>query len=1769
MTNNIFFLLVLSLFIAVHSQERIEIVLTNVLQKVSQSNTDLIYYTAKLPHDFSYLYFRVTSFDDDVFARLYVSAKSSTPDYDFSEYKGIDYNNTIYYPASELAGQREVTVAIECNGHCKSELEYYYIAKDGYVMVNETNTKFDVRIGESDGFFLVYNISSVNGQIPTTLLSVTSSGIEDFEPFLVYGESTENPLIKMEKMFFNGYGIVIGSGSFQVKENSALYMWVTPTNYGDVFTFEVKRLETGDEVVYPTEVITSVLGYLNMEQRCFTIRHDFTDSNGTAKDFIDYTLHGYSYTNNTKIEIRGSDGKALKSKNFGGSDYFDFQIVKGQNDTAKICVSIVDDKKRQKVGSIQFQIFDADRIEDITIQPYLMFLVRGLPIVSRLKPGTSAFFQVTTYAMNSTELQGQLRTIAGNPNLYMGISLDYPNEVIYSIDIEDHLAKDEIIPSDEVNGNYFVKLDVEGAQSYKVGDPVIAIVDCPYDVIHNSDCVFSLTLNNEMDQVVLLENVKFSTSIQNEEIQTYSFDVNATITKNVKIVLYSFSGDADLKAYMYERVAKVHFEVDSDLYYAVGNKEYYELTFEADDNEVKQFYLEVYGKTNAYYSIYYTTNDDKANHIYLEPGEITTEAIDASRTNVLHFTNRDERWSPDYIITLQAMNCFFDVSSYDGSTTPIHTQTREVKYFIEPADAHYGSEFTVTVTNVVMDTNYTNDQCLMYIASGEQDVDRVLVLNEGIHHGMRVSPSIEDIYYLYPFQPREGGDFYNELVISVRKFSEDDLSLTYFLGFDAARNISIRSYTRKVVIPVNEIVKECEDELCPVLIRVAPLKNNVTIEFEISITGATPSPIYLPISHYRYDTVKSYQRITYYTELAAHEEGEVIVDFKRGTGSALAVMYRKEDRFPDGWNRRFPIPDQYSNFLLPYDHDNKKFLIQKERTESCGLEGCIVIIVVETKNSPNEEIRSRLNEFSIFIRTEFSSAIYLPENEYVFGSLSTESGKDMDTFYVNIEKLTDKVILVFDSDFCSLSVTIFDSSLKKMGNFTINGFESGREITAEKLKIQSMQGVVLYLVTFFDDPNFKYGDDLHYSLKVVTPEKDNQRGHLIEVNANQNDFCTVVGGKGVCNFLVPVYDYYHVDFVHLFILNELNPSHKGTITATILTEEEYERGQDTFSYTAVDGNSHSSADQLNTNTLFLSLLKYEGQSVFIVVTVDSKVSDKSATITFMSSFFNAWDETSITPGTHELFRLESDTQTNMLIPGTDGYYVEVVVVSGVGVISSKNFETIILEDEGRDSAAFIIPTLIPNTLINIKADNEEELLFYVRYLSRPLKQNIDKILFGDSNYIEFAHNQLVDFPLVFYVEVTDLELMSDVALTVQFNNIDFIYAKRTLNEMFDIKIAYFNEESLKQFILGQQQFEPTTSNNYDPFFKVASAVFKDNLIKQIGGNHQYLAMHIHPHDNNGNKYINLHVNVICFAINQKIIKTGIPKREYFFSNIDAGGYQELRLTKGSPDDEYFNMQLFANLEPKLTVSCPSFKGDLATTSNVTEIKGKKFITIYDEISKDITLDFIIHNNENVPMKYVFKYETTPFPLNHSYFVVSNTKVAHTEYNQTLNLTLTSVKTSFGDIPERATYTVRIFDKSGVNINDLDMFYYDKQTPKFTYTKINEKTDDTVTMSFDVPSGKYVASVMASVDHGYESEFLQYGSFSFEIEKVNNDTNSGNVGIYIAIVICIILLAVAVVVIVQKKKGGMPSSYKQPVIDEDTIHQINSVNDSSAPEQLIP
>ena len=1757
--NNIFLFIAFSLLFTTALSQNKEIVITNVLQKVNQTGSDLFYYTAKLPFEFSYLYFKVTSLDSDVFARLYVSAKSATPDYDFSEYKGIDYNNTVYYPASELVGQREITVGIECNGNCSSTLEFLYIDKDGLVQINDTSTKFDVRIAKDNNFFLVYNI--VEGK--KTLFSITSSGTQDFHPFVVYGESQDEggKLIEMEKVFFNGYALVIG-GTFKPVQGSSLFLWISPSNFGDIFTFEVKQLEDTDEEIYPTQLVTSVLGFSDVNTQCFSIKHDFTDPEGNAKDVIEYTLHGYSYTNNTKVSIVSADKKTTHmSKIFGSSDYLAFQVQKGMNDTARICVSFTEDKNRHNSASLQFQIFDSDRIEDITVQPYLMFLVRGLPIVSRLKPGTCAFFQVTTYAMNATELQAQMHTISGNPNLYMAISEDYPNEVIYSIDIEDKLMDDELHPSDEVNGNYFVKLDIQGTESYKVGDPVIAVVDCPYDVIHSSDCVFSLTMSNEMDQVVLLENLKFSTSIQKDEMQSYSFDINTTISKTVRIVVYSFSGDADLRAFTYDEETQLHLEVDTENYYAVGNKEYYQLSFDSQTNEVMKFYLEVTGKTNAYYSIYYSTNNDKINHIHLEPGEITMEAIDAKRENVLHFTNRDEKWSPDYIITLQAMNCDLNVTSYDGTA---YEDIRELKFFIEPADQKYGSEFTVTITGVKMDTNNENDYCLVYVASGEQDIDRVLVLNEGIHHAMSVSPSIEDVYYLYPFKPRDGGDFYNELVLSITKLSEQDLNLTYFIGLDLSYTVAVRSYNRKVVIPVEEIMEECEDDdVCPIIIRVAPLKANTTVEFEIGVIGSTPSPIYLQRGDYRYDTVKSYQQIVYYSEFASGDDGEVVVDFKRGTGSVLAAMYSKEDRFEDGWNRRFPIPDKYSDYLIPFDYDNKKFVFNHNTTKTCGDEGCVIIVVVETKNSPSEEVRGRLNEFTIFTRLKYTTAVRLPENEYAFGALSTsEESKRADVFEVTIEKNTDKILIVFDSDFCKLDVTLLPDDETPLHTWEFSPFQTGSEITANFLNLTTLQGKVFYLMPNIADESFQYEDDFHYSLKVVTTEKG-AKNEIIEVNSNQNEFCQITSLKQTCTFVIPVYNYYKVDFVHLFILNELNPSNRGTITARIYTETEYEEAKESGTLSPQGGNSQSSEGYINTNTLFLSLLQYEGQTVYVIALVDGKVPGGSATITFMSSFFNAWEDSSITPGTHELFRIESESETNMLIPGTDGYFVEVVVISGVGTISSKNFETIILEDEGRDSAAFIVPYAQPNTIITVKSSEDEELLFYVRYLSRPLKRNIDKILFGDSNYIEFSHNQLIQFPLVYYVEVTGLELTSDIALTVQFNNIDFISAKRSLNEMFEIEITYFNETSLTKLMTGEEKFRKSALTSYDPFFKVASAVFKDNDIAQIEGKHQFLAMRINPHSQNTNLYINLHVNVICFAINQRIIKTGIPKREYFFSSVEPETYQELKLTKGSVDDEYYNIQFFSDAVPKLHVKT-SDKNEEIKSTNITEIKGKKFITLYDA-SNDQSLGFTVYNNNvGKKMKYVFKYETTPFPLNNSYFVVTNTKVAHEEYNNTLTLNLTAVKTAFGEVPERALYTVRIYNK-GININDLDMFYYSKTVPKYTYTKINEKKDDIVTLKFEVPPGQYVASVMASVDHGYESEFLQYGSFAFDITTVDVITESGNFGIIVAIIVCVVLLIVAIIVVVQKKKTP---SYKQPEVDEDTIHQINSVNDGP-PEQLIP
>ena len=86
------------------------------------------------------------------------------------------------------------------------------------------------------------------------------------------------------------------------------------------------------------------------------------------------------------------------------------------------------DDMNSLVTKIQFQLFDKNKIEQYNIQPYLMFLNRGLPIISKLKAETS-------YSINSKKFKAHLLSLKGSPYLYVGISHNYPNEQILSLNI--------------------------------------------------------------------------------------------------------------------------------------------------------------------------------------------------------------------------------------------------------------------------------------------------------------------------------------------------------------------------------------------------------------------------------------------------------------------------------------------------------------------------------------------------------------------------------------------------------------------------------------------------------------------------------------------------------------------------------------------------------------------------------------------------------------------------------------------------------------------------------------------------------------------------------------------------------------------------------------------------------------------------------------------------------------------------------------------------------------------------------------------------------------------------------------------------------------------------------------------------------------------------------------------------------------------------------------------------------------------------------------
>ena len=142
------------------------------------------------------------------------------------------------------------------------------------------------------------------------------------------------------------------------------------------------------------------------------------------------------------------------------------------------------------------------------------------------------------------------------------------------------------------------------------------------------------------------------------------------------------------------------------------------------------------------------------------------------------------------------------------------------------------------------------------------------------------------------------------------------------------------------------------------------------VPVEVSLTTGRGTPIMLPKGVLIRGGFNDNTTTYYYLEIAKEEEGEIVLDFKRGSGIMFAKMVSKDDVVvgPKAWREKLILPTENDHDKeLEYNYATQKIKYKKSYTEKCG--GICFIIVGVTSKFKFEGYEAYFaSEYNIMVR---------------------------------------------------------------------------------------------------------------------------------------------------------------------------------------------------------------------------------------------------------------------------------------------------------------------------------------------------------------------------------------------------------------------------------------------------------------------------------------------------------------------------------------------------------------------------------------------------------------------------------------------------------------------------------------------------------------------------------------------------------------------------------------------------------------------------------
>ena len=458
-------------------------------------------------------------------------------------------------------------------------------------------------------------------------------------------------------------------------------------------------------------------------------------------------------------------------------------------------------------------------------------------------------------------------------------------------------------------------------------------------------------------------------------------------------------------------------------------------------------------------------------------------------------------------------------------------------------------------------SKYNNKLCMVYACSlelnyNEELDERQILISDNEPKEMTFKKNYKEIEYLYPHSNST-----NDVIV---KFYLLDLATyTVTISFAYQKNSEYTQTGNDIIyLSHNEWKGICkENEICPIIIKIvlASTFEEKEPKLLISVKGVQENtPSYLTKNKAKLDFLLGNNWQFYYTDLGEGDEGQVIVNYRRGSGRLFGKIVPKNLIEPEknaNWREMYKFPTLVEESLEFYGYI-KKILIRKNETGIC-IDGCYLLLSLKTSIVSQDDFHDDFREhpFSIIINIRSSEEIKdipiinIPISEYIVGNLYTNEDGIINEYYSAIlTHDSHKISFDFQSKAVNLYINVGNNRKPTINEYDFkyesNGEDTLFEITKDDFLIKCKEkGIVIPRENSLFGLSLIIGlwtnktDSLYttvYSMKIHLPFSDSL--DIYEVKSDQKTLCKTqkINDEYRCLFMIFYLGIDHVNHLLLY-----------------------------------------------------------------------------------------------------------------------------------------------------------------------------------------------------------------------------------------------------------------------------------------------------------------------------------------------------------------------------------------------------------------------------------------------------------------------------------------------------------------------------------------------------------------------------------------------------------------------------------------------------------